>query len=184
MMARPILLVLLAVALGCDRIPGSRGDPVLPPIETVREMYRSRGTTADIRYNGNVVELRVRQSASQLERGGSMWARVGPYIHLFTPGTRDVMAAYPAVSAVRAITTTGGREIARAMLVNDSLGTVQWRRAINLLGQALRDGSTNPVRLEELVRFGEMHTTHQYNPAFVPEQPGRRDHDQQGAVLP
>ena len=171
-----------AAVLACDRFQ-SRADMMLPPIDDVRRVYTSRGTNVDVRYNGNVVELRARQASSQLERGGSLWARVGPYIYLFTPATRDVMSAYPAIAAVRAITrTSGGAEIARAMLVNDSLGTIQWRRALNLLGHALRDGSTNPVRIEELVRFGETHTDFRYNRAFVPDQPARRTPDSGGAA--
>ena len=174
----------LAAVLACDRLQ-SGDDMTLPTIEAVRRVYTSRGTNVDVRYNGNVLELRARQAASQLERGGSLWARVGPYIYLFTPATRDVMATYPAISAVRAITrTSGGTEIARAMLVNDSLGTIQWRRALNLLGHALRDGSTNPVRLEELVRFGETHTEFRYNRAFVPVQPAHSTPGSAGAASP
>jgi hypothetical protein len=94
---------------------------------------------------------------------------VGPYIHLFTPGTRDVMERYHGVAAVRAITNTvGGREIARAMLVNDSLGSARWQRAVNLMSRAVQEGTERPARLQDLIRFGEQFTEFRYSPEFVP----------------
>ncbi|MCI0432358.1 MAG: hypothetical protein L0271_01725 [Gemmatimonadetes bacterium] len=176
------LVFVAASAAACDRFLPQPDDLTLPPIEVIQRAYASHGTRADVRYSGNVVELRVRQPASQLERGGSLWARVGPYIYLFTPGTRDIMSKYPGIAAVRVITrTSAGREIARAMLVNDSLGTLQWRRALNLLGHALRDGSTNPVRLENLVRFGETHTEFRYSREFVPDPTASHSRQPRGA---
>jgi hypothetical protein len=78
------------------------------------------------------------------------------------------MQTYPGVAAVRAITqTSNGREIGRAMLVNDSLGTAQWARAINLLGRAVTEGTERPMRMQELVRFGELHTEYSYSSEFV-----------------
>jgi hypothetical protein len=78
------------------------------------------------------------------------------------------MQTYPGVAAVRAITqTSNGREIGRAMLVNDSLGTAQWARAINLLARAVTEGTERPMRMQELVRFGELHTEYSYSSEFV-----------------
>jgi hypothetical protein len=165
----PIALGLSATLSACDWLQPNRQDLTLPPIDEIRRIYAEQGQTdGDMRYNGNVVEVRAVQPDDQLRRGGELWARVGPYIHLFTPGTRDVMQAYPGIAAVRAITrTSNGREIARAMLVNDSLGTAQWARAINLLSRAVTEGTERPVRLQELVRFGEQHTEYRYSREFV-----------------
>jgi hypothetical protein len=172
--ARIALLVAgIPLVAACDQFLPGRRDLTLPAIEEVRRIYAEQGQEAsEIRYSGNVVEIRAVQSADQLQRGGELWARVGPYIHLFTPATRDVMQTYPGVAAVRAITrTANGREIARAMLVNDSLGTAQWARAINLLGRAVTEGTERPMRMQELVRFGELHTEYRYSRDFVNSRP-------------
>jgi hypothetical protein len=44
---------------------------------------------------------------------------------------------------------------------------VQWRRALNLLGRALQEGSERPRRLEELVQWGEAHTEYRYAPPYA-----------------
>lgn len=169
---RAAAIAIVAALPACDLFRPGRPDLTLPPIEEVQRIYAGQGQEAsEIQYSGNVVEIRAVQPADQLQRGGELWARVGPYIHLFTPGTRDVMQTYPGIAAVRAITqTTSGREIARAMLVNDSLGTAQWARAINLLGRAVTEGTERPMRMQELVRFGEQHTDFTYSREFVRSQ--------------
>jgi hypothetical protein len=171
------LAVLLIATLGtggCDRIL-NRGAPALPAIEDVRTTYGKSGVTnADIEYDGAVIVLRVRQPPAQLQRGGSLWAKVGPYIYLFNPATQRIMDANPAVSAVRVITLgTRGREIARATLPVGALNELTWLRTLNLLGHAVNEGTTRPATLSDLVRWGEQYTRFRYNPDFVPEAAGR-----------
>lgn len=164
-------LLALIVASACDRIQPNRQDLDLPPIDSIRAIYAANGQSEDLSYSGNVVEIEVVQQADQLRRGGSLWARVGPYIHLLTPATREVFDRYAGVAAVRVVTrTTTGQEIARAMLLRSAFEETRWRRTLNLLGHALQQGSERPSQIEALVLWGEDHTEHSYNPDFVPNQ--------------
>jgi hypothetical protein len=52
--------------------------------------------------------------------------------------------------------------VARATLERDALNSITWRRALNISGLARRDGSERPTRLEDLVRWGQEHTTYEY----------------------
>src|SRR5690606_10846583 len=100
----------------------------------------------------------------------SLWARVGPYVYLLSPGTRDLFEAYPGVAAVRVITLAPGDvEVARATLLRDTLRDILWRRTLNLLGRALRDGPARPPPLQDLAEWGERYTDHRYAPRYVPE---------------
>jgi hypothetical protein len=123
---------------------------------------------ADVRYSGNVVELVVQQERAQLQRGGQLWARVGPYIYVFSPATRELFETYEGLAGVRAITQADGQEVARVLLLADALNEITWRRARSLLGEALDQGTARPVTMDRLVQFGEQHTTFEYNPAYVP----------------
>lgn len=163
-------IVLLLVASSCDRIWPREPDLTLPPIEVIRAAFRDKGIDADIDYNGNTVELHVAQPADQLRRGGSLWARVGPWIYLFSPATEQVFENYPGVVAVRVITTSRGRQVARVTLRNGILSDVLWRRSLNILGHALQDGTRDPGRLEELAEWGERHGEYEYSPRYVPVQ--------------
>jgi hypothetical protein len=150
---------------GCDQVETylHRETPAPPTAEEVEH----RGVI-DVTMNGNVVELRVRQPFRQLERGGSLWARVGPFVYLMSPSTRSVFEELPGVAAVRVITVLpNGDEVARAMLRRDGLSGVEWRRTLNILGHALQEGQENPRRLEELTEWGEDHTEFHYNPDYV-----------------
>lgn len=155
---------------GCERLRPDRRDLTLPDIAEVRRIYRENGLEGTISYDGNVVQIRVRQPASQLQRGGSLWARVGPYIYVFNPGTRAVFEAHPGIAAVRAVTLNGaGREVARATLLATELSDVLWRRTLNILGHAVNEGTRRPQLLLDLVEWGEQHTTFRYNRRYVPE---------------
>ena len=146
-----------------DRTP-----PEAPAAEAVAPLFDELSGVQDIQMNGNVVELTVRQPFRQLERGGSLWARVGPFVYLFTPSTREAFQTFPGVAAVRVITTVpSGEEVARATLSRDRLTDVLWRRSLNILGRALRDGRESPRRLEELTEWGEESTEFRYNPDYV-----------------
>jgi hypothetical protein len=158
------------VSGGCDQAREYlAGDAASPPAaQDVAPYYQAQGEVLSVELSGNVVELKVRQPYSQIQRGGSLWARVGPYVYLFTPATRQVFQDFPGVAAVRAVTVLpDGEEVARALLRRDTLGEVRWRRSLNLLGHALQDGRENPRRLEQLTEWGESHTEYRYNPRYV-----------------
>jgi hypothetical protein len=157
------------LAAACDRFMPQRDQP-MPPLEEVERIYRENGLrNADISFDGNVIVIRASQSPD-LRRGGSLWARVGPYVYAFNPGTQIIWDLYPGVAAVRAITTTeSGTEIARATLQQGELNELTWRRTLNLLGHAINEGTRRPSLLLDLVEWGEEHTTFRYNREFVPE---------------
>lgn len=155
----------LLVLPACDRILPQQEDRSLPDIEVVEEAYG--GLNAEYRYSGNVLEVVVQQPADHLRRGGSLWARVGPYIYLFTPATRQVLDRYSGIAGVRAVTMTGDTEVARALLQRDRLNELTWPRAHAVLGRALESGTERPSLMDRLVQFGEEHTTYRYNPEYV-----------------
>lgn len=164
------LAACMLVFSGCDRIESilDRGAPAPPTAEDVAPLYDAHAGIRSVEMNGNVVELRVGQPFRQIERGGSLWARVGPYVYLFTPATREVFEIFPGVAAVRVITLLpDGDEVARATLTRGRLSEVRWRRSLNILGVALRDGRESPRRLEQLTEWGEEHTDFRYNPEYV-----------------
>lgn len=168
MILRSIIPVAAALAIGsgCDSL---RNEPELPTVDEAAAPYRASGLDAEYRFNGNIFEVRVAQPRAQLERGGSLWAKVGPYIYLFTPATRAVFDDHPAIAAVRVTTyVSGGGDVAHALLRRDALGEARWRRALNLLGLALQEGTQRPTRLEALVQWGEENTEYHYAPAWVP----------------
>jgi hypothetical protein len=170
-MSRVMAVVLAAVLLvtsACDQILPQRADMGLPDLQEVAELYAERGLTAEFRYSGNVVEMVIQQPGDQLRRGGALWARVGPYVYLFSPGTRELFDRYPAVAGVRAITMAEEDEVARALLVREGLNDYNWRRALAILGEALDQGTARPVTMDRLVKFGEQHTQFEYNPQYVP----------------
>lgn len=154
---------------GCDRIMQPRPDMTLPDTSEVRDAYATQGVTAEFRYSGNVLEIVVQQSPDQLRRGGPLWARVGPYIYLFSPGTRDLFESHQGIAGVRVITMSGDEEVARALLVRDALNEYSWPRARSLLAEALDQGTQRPSTMDRLRQFGEQNTTYRYNPRYVPE---------------
>ena len=163
-----VALCLIVPSTACDNIRPRR-EGQLPPIDSVRAVFQRNGLPGDLSFEGRVLVYRALQEPEQLRRGGSLWARVGPYIYLFTPATREVFQKWNGVSAVRAITSTPGtREIARATLSRDELSDILWRRSLNLLGRALQEGTARPRLLEELVSWGEEHTEYRYNPEYAP----------------
>lgn len=155
----------------CDQVReflGQDAPPPPPAPEAVEPYYAGHRGVDSIRITGNVVELHVRQPYGQLDRGGSLWARVGPFVYLMTPPTRAVFEEFPGVAAVRVVThLPDGDEVARAMLRRDALTDVRWRRTLNILGRALQEGRENPRKLEELTEWGEKYTEFRYNPEYV-----------------
>jgi hypothetical protein len=163
-------LACVAILAACDdaRDYLSRVPAGPPSADEITPYYDGHGGLLGVEMSGNVVELRVRQPYDQLHRGGSLWARVGPFVYLFTPATRQVFRDFPGVAAVRVVTVVAdGSEVARAMLRRDALNDVRWRRSLNILGHALQEGHDNPRRLEELTDWGERYADFSYNPDFV-----------------
>lgn len=142
-------------------------DVAVPTAEQV-ESYFAGGTRVSAALSGNVAEVTVRQSGQQLRRGGSLWAKVGPYIYLFSEPTQRLFTDFGGLGGVRVITTApGGTEVARALLPRDGLNELTWRRALNVAGIARRDGTDRPSTLESLVTWGEDHTEFEYSPRYV-----------------
>lgn len=154
------LVLVLAVAT-CQREP-----LVVPTGDQVAEYYTS-GSIVSVQMNGNVAELTVEQPAGQLRRGGSLWARVGPFIYLFTAPTQSVFTDFNGLAGVRVITKVGSAEVARALLTRDALNDFSWRRSLNINGLARRDGTRQPTLIEDLISWGEDHTEYAYNPRFI-----------------
>jgi len=158
--------VLVAVTLASAACPEAQ-DLTLPPADAVAGYYSYEGKL-EANLSGNVAEVVVTQPASQLRRGGALWARVGPYVVLFTDDTQRLLEDYPGLAGVRVITrVAGGPEVARALLTRDALTGVLWRRSLNIAGKARLEGTDKPALLEDLVRWGEDHTQFEYNPRYT-----------------
>ena len=151
----------MVVSSGCEA-----PDLTLPTAEEVEATYLYSGTlTAEI--HGNVAVVTIVQPSRHLRRGGRLWAKVGPYVLIFSKETEALFRDYPGLAGVRAITVSSdGPEIARALLARDELSDVKWRRALNISGLARRDGTRKPTLLEDLVEWGEDHTEYEYNPRY------------------
>ena len=156
-----LIALVVAASAGCEA-----PDLTLPRAGQVEEAYTyERSLSASL--SGNVAEITIAQADRDLRRGGTLWAKVGPYVLLFSTETKDLFQRYPGLAGVRVITTNSrGTEVARALLARDALNDLTWRRALNIAGQARRDGTRRPSLLEALVRWGEDHTQFEYNPRY------------------
>ena len=142
-------------------------DLTLPTAEEVESVYEYTGSL-EAEVNGNVATVTVVQATDQLRRGGTLWAKMGPYIFLFTDETQALFATYPGLAGVRVVTRVrNGPEVASALITRDELSDVQWRRALNISGRARRDGTGSLTLLEDLIRWGEDHTDFEYNPRYT-----------------
>ncbi len=162
-----IALALSAAVLTSACTNGSSADLPVPDADVVEERFSyPGGLTA--RISGNVAEVTITQDPDQLRRGGSLWAKVGPYIVLFTDETYQLFEDYPGLAGVRVVSRVpDGTEVARALLRYDELTGVQWRRALNIAGTARRDGTERMTLLEDLVDWGEEHTDFDYNDRYL-----------------
>ncbi len=160
----PLVLASLGMAWG---LAGCRSEPdlTLPTPEELEGVY---GPAVDVELKGNVVDVHVIQPADQLRRGGSVWAKVGPYIYLFTPQTQQLFDSYPGLGGVQ-VTTLDGRErlIARAILKNGTLNGVTWKKAIGLAGRARMEGTQRPSYILDLIDYGEDLVEHEYSSRYV-----------------
>jgi hypothetical protein len=164
------VMTLSVLALGVLGLAGCKEDVelTLPTAEDLKAAYLYEGELSAA-MSGNVAEITIVQPARQLARGGVTWAKVGPYIILFSQETQDLFMEYSGLAGVRAITVSSdGTEVARALLLRATLNEITWRRALNISGLARRDGTQRPTLLESLVRFGEAHTEFRYNPRYLP----------------
>ncbi len=157
-----LAMALVLAPLGCEEI-----NLAVPSESQAGAVYNS--SDVSVRVSGNVVEVMVDQPLRQVSRGGSLWAKVGPYIYLFTSETETLFREYPGLSGVRVITRTGRNdtEVARAFLHRDNLNELTWRRARNIAGKARTEGTRRPVLLEDLVKWGQDHTEFGYSKEFV-----------------
>lgn len=164
------LAVCLLSMTACEPLEDYLGRETPPPptAEEVGAQFVQHRGVDSLHMSGNVAVLHVEQPYDQVDRGGSLWARVGPFVYLMTPSTRSAFETYPGLAAVRVVThLPDGDEVARAMLTRDALSDIQWQRTLNILGHALQSGQDNPRRLEELTEWSEEHTEFRYNPNYV-----------------
>lgn len=159
-----VALMALTVLAACEEPL----DLPLPTTEEVESFYEYGGDL-QAEVTGNVAVITVVQSSSQLRRGGILWAKVGPYIFLFTEETQTLLEAYPGLAGIRVETRVrNGPVVASVLMARDAMTVVQWRRALNIAGRARRDGSTSLTLLENLVRWGEDHANEfEYNPRYT-----------------
>lgn len=153
--------LLLIVAGAC------RGDaePQLPTNAEIRNLY---GPAADVLLKGNVVDVQVVQESSQLQRGGAVWAKVGPYIYLFSPPTQTLFERFPGLAGVRVRTVDeSGAWVADALLRRGTLNSVTWKTAMLKSAKARSEGTKRPSYIVDLTRYGEEQTEFKYNTKYV-----------------
>ena len=155
-------LSLLFLSSACEE-----QDLTVPTAADVESAFYYEGSLS-VAMSGNVAEVKVSQADRDLRRGGTLWAKVGPYVLLFSEESEGLFRTYPGLAGIRVVTTaSGGAEVARALLPRDGLNDLTWRRALNIAGLARRDGTRRPTLLEDLVRWGEDHTEFSYNPRYT-----------------
>lgn len=158
-------VICLALLAGACEEPA---ELTLPTADEVESYYSSVADLAEADINGNVAVVVVRQSSDQLRRGGMLWAKVGPYVYLFSDETHRLFQDYNGLAGVRVMTqTTGGASVANALLRRDELTDVLWRRALNIAGQARREGTQRITLMEDLIEWGEDHTEFAYNERYI-----------------
>ena len=158
-------VVLAAVVLACGGCQ-EPADLAVPSASEVTEYYTYDGRlSAEV--TGNVATVSVSQDPQLLRRGGSLWAKLGPYVFVFSDETHQLFLDYPGLAGVRVVTTVGGAQVASALLARGTLSDVLWRRSLNIAGKARRDGTERVTLLQDLVRWGEDRTEYEYNPRYT-----------------
>ena len=141
-------------------------DLAVPASSDVKEYYTYKGALST-EVTGNVVTVSVAQDPQMLRRGGSLSAKVGPYIFVFSDETHHLFQDYPGLAGVRVVTSVGGARVASALLARETLSDVLWRRSLNIAGKARRDGTKRITLLQDLVRWGEDRTEYEYNTRYT-----------------
>ena len=160
-----IVAVLTATVAGACR---GEADPQLPTNAEIRNLY---GPAADVLLKGNVVDVQVVQENSQLQRGGAVWAKVGPYIYLFSPPTQRLFELFPGLAGVRVRTVDeSGTWVADALLRRGALNSVTWKTAMLKSARARSEGTKRPSYIIDLTRYGEEQTEFKYNSKYVRSQ--------------
>jgi hypothetical protein len=153
----PRLVAAAMLIIAVSACGGERQEWVLPDMAAVTAWY-GVGTEASI--DGNVLEIRAIADPDHLARGGRIWARSGPYFYLFNVHVQQLLRDYPDLAGVRARTfTTGGEEVAAAMITRPGLSETRWAEALARASLAQRHGTSNPRLIERLIQFGEDHAT-------------------------
>lgn len=166
-------MVLAGAALAALALAGCRSSGPrkldLPTPEAARLAYANNRGVRRVTLDGKIVVFHVRQSTRELRQGGSVWGKVGPYVYLFSPGTRNLFERYTDLAGVKVVTfLPDGQEVAWALLPRDTMTDLLWKRSLNILGHALQQGTQNPAMLNALVQWGESHTRFGYNRKFLP----------------
>lgn len=157
------LVLIAALAVG-----GCQDAELVVPTASEVDSYYDISFPNTVEMSGNVAVVTVTQPADQLRRGGPIWAKVGPYIYLFSEATRDLFFDYDGLAAVRVLTRSpSGVTVARATLPRDALNAITWKRALNISGHARRSGTERLTLLEDLIDWGEDHTDFEYNPDYA-----------------
>ncbi len=158
-------LAFLALSVGACEEPD-----LTVPTESQAQAYFAETPGVTVEVGGNVVVVNVNQPYEQLRRGGALWARVGPYVYLFSSTTEQLFKDFGGLGGVRVTTSTGSRRqrVATALLARNGLNELTWRRALNIAGRARLEGTKRPSLLEELVQWGEDHTEFEYSARWVP----------------
>jgi len=159
-------LAILAVATLAGTGCAADVEPELPTADEAAAYYEM-SSDFSVALDGNVAEVTVQQSPAQLRRGGAMWARMTPYMYLFTDATRRLLEDFPGLAGVRVVTRAGDAEVARVTLARNALNSLTWRRTLNIAGKARRDGATRLTLLEDLIEWGEDHTEFEYNTRYT-----------------
>jgi hypothetical protein len=154
------MAVAYAAVFGASACTPAEREWVMPAPEEVAGWY---GPGAEASVSGNVLEIRGTIDDDLLRRGGRIWERSGPYFYLFNVHVQALLRDYPDIAAVRAITyTSDGEELARATLHRAELSEFQWREALGRASLAQQQGTENPRRIEDLIRYGEDRTEYHY----------------------
>ena len=151
-------------------VAGCEEPDLTVPTESEAQAYFAETPGVTVEVGGNVVVVKVNQPYEQLRRGGALWARVGPYVYLFSTTTEQLFKDFGGLGGVRVTTSTGSRQerVATALLARNGLNELTWRRARNIAGRARLEGTKRPSLLEDLVLWGEDHTEFEYSARWVP----------------
>jgi hypothetical protein len=158
----PLLLV-APLLPGCER----EEERPVPSAEEVARFYEYEGELS-VEISGNVAQISVTIDPDGYARGGDLWAKAFPYIFAFSPATREAFQEHRGLGGVRILTLhPNGDIMAQALLERGTLTPATWRRALEVAGQARREGTERPGLMGDLVRWGEDHTDFQYNPEYI-----------------